>query len=443
MAISERPNTLDPFGSRLRVIPGEVRGPLKRWRSRVYFVLLLVFLALPWIRIGGRQALLLDIPARRFEMFGGLFLAHDAPLLFLIMMLAMLLIVLVTALWGRVWCGWACPQTVFIEAVYRRIEIWIEGNYIERRRLHARPMDVDKFRKVATKWLLFLVVSSVFAHSFIAYFVDSRRLLEMMQASPGENWVYFLMVSCVTALLAFNFGWFREQFCLVMCPYGRFQSVLMDSQSVTVAYDEKRDLDCVKCNRCVQVCPTGINIRHGLQMECIGCTACIDACNEIMTKVKKPQGLIRYKRAAEKALSVWRPRISAYLAMIVVLVGILIASLSGRQGHSITVLRAKDVPFQILSDGRVMNHFKAHFVNQERNSQKFEILLPQDLQERGVALVQGGTAWGVPAGGSLNAPFFLTFPTEILEGRGEAKLRVQVREAGGTESEIPLTVVGP
>lgn len=434
---------MDQFGGRLRVIPGEVRGPLRDWRNRTNAVLLIFFLALPWLRINGLQAVLLDIPARRFELFGTLFLSHDAPLVFFLLMLVLLVLVLITALWGRVWCGWACPQTVFIDGVYRRLEIWIEGNYIERRRLHARSLDAEKLVKLAAKWFAYFVVSSIFAHSFIAYFLDSRHLLQMMQRPPTENWTYFLLVSSVTGFLMFNFGWFREQFCLIMCPYGRFQSVLMDQNTVTVMYDENRSGDCIDCGRCVQVCPTGIDIRKGIQMECISCTACIDACNVIMRKVHKPEGLIRHKAIAKQSARGLRPRIAAYLACIVALFGMLAVSLSQRESYSAVVLRAKDTPFQIMGDGRILNHFKAHLVNQSLDTRTLQIALPAAEVARGVQLTQAQAESEIVGGGSVEKHFFLSFPHGLLDTRGEISLKVLVREAGGEGRQIEVTGVGP
>lgn len=459
MPASERLSTLDEFGSRKRVIPAEVQGRIRVWRTRVHSVLLLIFLILPWVKINGLQALLFDIPNRRFEVFGVLFLAHDAPLVFLIAMLSALALALVTDLWGRVWCGWACPQTVFIDFLYRKLEFWSEGGYIERRRLHNGPMSFTKLRKVGLKWLLFFIASSLIAHSFIAYFSGGSHLLSMMKGSPSENWDYFLIVSSVTALLMFNFGWFREQFCVIMCPYGRFQGVLMDRDSIAIAYDEKRGEprkagllqtaaaasargDCVSCNRCVEVCPTGIDIRNGLQMECISCTACVDACNEIMRKVGKPEGLIRHQRVSGRAQRKSYARVYAYLAFAIVLCGILFWNLVGREPYSITIHRATDTPFQSLPQGKVLNHFKVHILNQSITPQNFEVFLPTDLVAAGVTLTQPVAQQRVLPGTSVMNHFFVIFPVEMLNEKGEAQLRVDVHVDGQVKT-IDVKAVGP
>jgi cytochrome c oxidase accessory protein FixG len=454
---TERLSSIDEDGARKHIIPAEVQGVLRSWRTAVHAVLLIVFIVLPWIKINGLQALLLDIPARRFEVFGTLFLSHDAPLVFFILIILVLILAVVTALWGRVWCGWACPQTVFIDAIYRRIEIWVVGGYLERRKLVKAPMSITKFRKTTLKWILFFIVSSLIAHSFVAYFVGGTKLIEMMRGSPSENWSYFVIVSLSTLGLLFNFGWFREQFCIIMCPYGRLQSALMDQNTVTVMYDEKRGEprkgvlnpanlrgDCVSCNRCVEVCPTAIDIRNGIQMECIACTACIDACNAIMRKVNKPEGLIRHKRISEVPKHRFSPKLAVYLVLgVFSLVG-LTYSLGTREPFSITILRAQDTPYQNLPGGSVLNHFKVHIMNQSLQPQEFEISLSDDEIKRDVRLTQGKPIVSLQEGGASETHLFVIFPKNLFDQKGEAHLAFRVRElkTGQTQS-IEVTAVGP
>ncbi len=457
MLDKERLSSLDEFGSRQYIYPAEVKGHFRLWRSRVYAVLLVIFLGLPWIRINGLQAVLIDIPNRRFEIFGMLFLAHDTPLLFFLLAIAVLGIALATAVFGRVWCGWACPQTVFIDAIYRRIEIWIEGDYIARRKLSQEPMGVRKFSLYALKWTAFLIVSSLFAHSFIAYFTGSDQLMDMIQKPPGENWSYFLVVSFVTALLMFDFGWFREQFCIIMCPYGRFQSVLMDSRSLVIGYDSQRGEprkstqvakelwgDCVSCNRCVQVCPTGIDIRDGLQLECIACTACIDACDEIMTKVKKPTGLIGYQGAKGFKKNLTRPRVLAYSALMLFLMAIFLYNLITRAPYVVTILRAKDTPYQLLPEDKILNHFKAHLFNQSHHPVEFTIELSEEQKNQGLVLTQLQSTNTVKTGETKEVHFFITFPKNILNFKGETTLKVEVQErTSGSSQILKVNGVGP
>ena len=287
----DRLASLDKMGGRLFIYPAQVRGFFRKWRTVTQIILIAIFLLLPWIKIGGQQAVLLDLPGRKFALFGVTFWAHDAPMIFFVLAILTMSLALMTALWGRVWCGWACPQTVFIDGVFRRIEELIEGNHIERRKLDDAPMDAKKFFKRSLKWILFTAVTLVITHSFLAYFVGADRLVEMVQHKPAENWTNFLIILVTSGIILFDFAWFREQFCIIACPYGRFQSVLMGPRSKNVVYDYNRgeprkgkapkgeEADCVNCYRCVQVCPTGVDIRRGTQMECIACTACIDACD--------------------------------------------------------------------------------------------------------------------------------------------------------------------
>lgn len=436
---------IDEHGLRKRIIPAEVKGRFRTWRDIVYFVLMIIFLGAPWMTINGHQALLFDIPGRRFELFGAVFLSHDTPLLFFIFALLVLTIMITTALWGRVWCGWACPQTVFIDGVYRRIERWIEGNYIKRRAMQNAPISLDKLSRLIAKWMAYFFVSAFFAHSFIAYFTGSRQLIAMMSGSPKENWSYFLISSSVTALLLFNFGWFREQFCIIMCPYGRFQSVLMDTHSLNVTYDEKRG-DCVSCNRCVQVCPTGIDIRNGIQMECIGCTACIDACDDIMVKVKKPMGLISYSAAVKRSeVKMLRPRLVAYLFLFAICSAGLAYNLIGRQPLSVAILRAKDSPYQIGPDGWIINHFKLNLHNQSSGRENIEISLAAGgLSASQVRLSQTSAAHELKSGESREVHLFLSFPKDVLNEKGQVPLQIQIREKENENSQvIDMPGVGP
>lgn len=457
MAETSRLSSIDEWGDRKKIIPASVQGIWRTRRTRVQMVLLIIFLVVPWTKINGLQTLWLDIPARRFTAFGRVFLAHEAPLIFLILGICVLGLALFTALWGRIWCGWACPQTVFIDALYRRIEEWTEGNYIKRRRLKSAPMSPEKFVRKALKWAAYVFVSSVIAHSFIAYFAGASRLWEMSHGPPLENWGYFLLVTIITGTLAFNFGWFREQFCVIMCPYGRFQSVLMDEHTVTVGYDNARGEprrsaripnqksgDCISCNRCVEVCPTAIDIRNGTQMECIGCTACIDACNEMMTRIKKPPNLIGYKSQSPSTQKWMRPRVLVNSVLLIVFSLCLVAALIVRDEFYVSILRAKDLPYQVLPTTEVTNHFKLHLHNQSLSKQHFEISIPPAFQGQGVRLTQAESTFDLVQAQDKEIHFFVTFPKKFLSERGEAEIQLHIGESkSGTAKELPLKLVGP
>ncbi|PIS11345.1 MAG: cytochrome c oxidase accessory protein CcoG [Bdellovibrio sp. CG10_big_fil_rev_8_21_14_0_10_47_8] len=451
---------LDEYGHRLFIIPAEIRGFFQRRKKIVHVFLLIVFLLLPWIHLGGHQAIWVDIPGRHFTFFGLSLYAHDAPLIFFVLMILTLSLALLTALVGRAWCGWACPQTVFIETIYRQIETWIEGNYIARRKLRDQDLDLRKIRLGLTKWAAYFVVSSLIAHSFVAYFVGSKNLLTMIEGSPEQNMSYFVFVSLMTLVLMFNFGWFREQFCLIMCPYGRFQSVLMDSHSLTVMYDEKRGEprkgqwqegqekgDCVSCQRCVQVCPTGIDIRNGTQFECIACTACIDACDEIMEKVHKPKGLIRYKALTEKKIQWFRSRVLSYGGLLLISVIALIVLLSVNKPYRIEVLRGKDAPYTIVpmwGKNVVQNHFDVRFESHSQEELQVQIEIDGPLANQ-FQMIVPENPMRVVAGEKRNLPIFIQAPETIFSGLTQIPLDIRFTElkSGEVLLKKTITFVGP
>ncbi|MBI3541884.1 MAG: 4Fe-4S dicluster domain-containing protein [Deltaproteobacteria bacterium] len=442
---ADRLTTADERGRRIYVYPAEVKGRYQRLRSLAHTVLIGVFLALPWVRVNGSQALLLDVARRRFAIFGITFWAHDAPMLVFIVGGAALTLGLATALWGRVWCGWACPQTVFIESLFRRIERAIEGDHLARRKLDAAPLDADKAFKKAMKWGLFTVVALVVTHSFLAYFVGTEALATMIRSSPAKNPASFTFMAVLSGAILFDFGWFREQFCTVVCPYGRFQSLLMDEQSLLVTYDTNRS-DCVSCNRCVQVCPTGIDIRNGAQLECIGCTACIDACDDVMARLRRPLGLIRYDSAAGlsgKPTTALRPRVVVYGALVALLAVGLIYNVATRRPVEATFVRAADTPYTEISATEIVNRFKVDLSNQ--SFEDLELKLAVDTGKPGTAaeVVTALGSFKVAGGRKLNQEAFVKFPKSLLaSGHATVTIRV-VDPAGKTLTAEEVTLVGP
>ncbi|EIM76614.1 cytochrome c oxidase accessory protein CcoG [Nitritalea halalkaliphila LW7] len=271
-------------------------------------MLLAAFFAGPFIQVNGRPWLLFNIFERKFIIFGAAFWPQDTHILIFLMLTLFVFVIVFTVVFGRVFCGWACPQTIFMEMVFRKIEYWIDGDAGQQRRLDALPWNGEKLRKRLLKWSVFLGISVLIAHTVMAYLIGMDRVIALVQSSPAENWAGFFGLLAFTGVFMFVFTWFREQACLVVCPYGRLQGVLLDKNSIHVAYDYVRGEPrgplrkqkplveevkgaCVDCSLCVQVCPTGIDIRNGVQMECVNCTACIDACDEVMEKVQRPKGL--------------------------------------------------------------------------------------------------------------------------------------------------------
>lgn len=434
-----------------------MRGFFRRRRDIVEFILLAFSLLSPWITLNGEQALLLDVLKREFHFFGLSLYSHDAPLLFFVLVIVVFGIIFVTVVWGRVFCGWVCPQTVFIDGVFRRIEIWVEGGYLERRRMAKGSFTRTILRKKITKWFLYFVVSSIFAHSFVAVFVGSKTLLAMMQLDPRNNWTYFSLISAFTLLILFNFGWFREQFCLIVCPYGRFQSVLLGAKTLTITYDIKRGEprkskntpseltgDCVNCRRCVEVCPTGIDIRNGLQMECIACTACADACDEIMDKVKKPRGLIRYMTSEGKSIWTLRaPRAIFSLSAVLMACGFLIANVWTRDHIDVTVLRGKDALFQRVEENGVhylTNHYRLHIKNQA--GKELSLNIAGSTADGALQVVTPFNPLPLKSNEAREIHIFLKFPESILTG-GEIPAQIVISDGVAIVIKRSVHLVGP
>lgn len=459
---SAKLTSVNENGDRIGIIPAEVKGFFRKHRDWSQAVLLIIFLALPWTTINGHQTIFLNVPEREFALFGLLFKAHDAPLLVFVLGSLALTLAFVTSVWGRIWCGWACPQTVFIDGVYRRIEKLVEGTYIERRKLRDAPMSFQKFRIYSLKWFLFVVVSGLIAHSFMAYFIGATNLLEMMQHSPSENLTYFVLVFSFTALILFDFAWFREQFCTIACPYGRIQSVLLDQKSMAIVYDVARGEprksralanqpagDCVSCNRCVQVCPTGIDIRNGLQMECIACTACADACDEIMVKVKKPTGLIGYKTLDGSKIKLLKPRSILYMVGIGLMILALIISVARRTPADWTILRGQGLPYSFVKgesgEDLILNQFRLHIQNQSGEDASYSLSIPAPHSDS-VSLTVAQSTLVLKPGESREWYFFVRFPKNKLPASGQLPIQLQLKDSlskDGYEEIKPLILLGP
>src|SRR4051812_12971511 len=327
--------TLNADGTRRRIRPRLYRGPHHSRRRLTAWLLMALFAGIPWIEVGNKPLVLLDVPRREFTLVGRTFLPTDGVLLMLLMLSIFVAVIWTTALVGRAWCGWACPQTVYMEFLFRPIERLFEGRREDQLRLDREGGGARRFAKN----VVFFLVSAVLANIFLSYFVGIKTLLAWTRLSPLDNWTPFLVVAATTGLVFFDFGFFREQMCTVICPYARIQSVLIDKSSLIIGYDKLRGEprakgkprsdrgDCIDCNACVAACPTGIDIREGLQLECIACAQCADACDGIMAKIKKPRGLIRYGAQTtletQRPTRILRPRVVIYPVLLAVLLGAL------------------------------------------------------------------------------------------------------------------------
>jgi cytochrome c oxidase accessory protein FixG len=443
-------SSLGTDGHRNAVYPADVRGRFDRARIAAYALLIGLWIALPWIRIGGRPAVFLDIDAREFYLFGASFNAQDVWLLFFLATGVGFGLVYATALVGRAWCGWACPQTVFLEGVYRRIERLVEGPREKRMRLRDAPWNAEKVARTSAKHALYVVASILIAHIVLAYFVSLSRELEMIRHRPGEHPEAFAWVLAISGLLYFDFAWFREQFCVVLCPYGRLQSVLLDEHSLVVGYDTKRGEprgkatekdkgDCVDCKRCVVVCPTGIDIRNGLQLDCLACTACIDACDEVMDKLGRPRGLVRYDSQAGlagTAKKIVRSRLVLYTVLLVV--GAVVASFAVRSRTSFeaTLVRLPGEPY-VIDGGSLRNAFDLHVVNKRGGRESFHVTV--DAPSGMSAIVPMSTV-ALEGQAATHVPIFLTLPRDRFEH--DVAVRVRVTRDGGETMPVAAQFLG-
>ena len=440
-------STIGRGGRRIWQYPVWFRGKLITLRSAMHAVLVVALLLGPWIDLAGHPAIRFDIPNRRAYLWGLQFFATDGVYLVLVLGSLLFLVFLFTALFGRAWCGWTCPQTVFMESVYRPIERLIEGTPMQRKRRDAGPWTPDRIFKKVLKFSAFLTISGAIGTTFVAYFLGREGVVQS-QSDPFSHPVGTAIFIAITGFCMFDFGFFREQICLVACPYGRFQSVLLDQDSIGVGYDFRRGEprgkvkkagkvslpivtdaapqgDCVECQRCTQVCPTGIDIRNGAQMECIQCMACIDACNDVMAKLKRPPGLIRLD--SERVFGggkrrTLRPRVVAYFVGLLAAVTALTLTISQHASVEFNLGRQSGAPYVELPNGKLQNAYRLRISNKEDGEKSFSIAIDE------------------PAG----ATFFTPVSPLLVPGGAVEHFPVFVmvdRQAAG--ESVVLSVTGP
>jgi len=381
--------TIDEEGHRKFIFPKKPSGKFYEYRKWVSYFLLIVLIANPFVKINGNQFMMFNVLERRFNIFGFPFWPQDFYLFVLFMIVGVVFVILFTVIFGRIFCGWICPQTIFLEMVFRRIEYWIEGDRGAQIRLSKQEWDAEKIRKKGLKWFVFLVISFLIANVFLAYLISSDELLKMIEEGPANHVSTLISLSIFTGVFYFIFAWFREQVCIIACPYGRLQGVLLDDKSINVAYDFVRGEkevgrakfnknedrattgkgDCIDCKLCVHVCPTGIDIRNGTQLECINCTACIDECDSIMESVGLPKGLIRYASEDEiekKSKFKFTTRMKGYTSVLVILIGILAGLLFLRTDVEATILRLPGQLYQHKGDN-ISNVYTFKIINKTNN----------------------------------------------------------------------------
>lgn len=451
--------TVDEQGKRVWIYPKKPSGALHRWRIVVTVFLLSILFAGPWIRIGGQPLLLLNIFERKFVVFGQVFWPQDFILLAIVLITFFVFVILFTVVFGRIWCGWMCPQTLFMEMVFRKIEYWIEGDAPAQRRLKKEPWNASKIIKKTSKHAIFIVIALLISHTAMAYLIGSEETLKIVSHSPSEHFAGFLGLVGFTAIFYLVFAKFREQACIAVCPYGRLQGVLLTKDSIVVAYDWLRGEprgkvkksavttakagDCVDCKLCVHVCPTGIDIRNGTQLECVNCTACIDVCDEVMVKTGRPKGLIRYasynsiKDGVQKIIS---PRVIGYSFVLIALLGVLSFTLATRAEVETTILKVPGTIYQKSADGQITNLYNVEFVNKTFESITLETKV--ETPEGASIKRADGNEIIVPASGFIKGVFFIQIPADRIKS-ARTEVVVGIYKNGQVIDRMKVKFIGP
>lgn len=444
-AFRDRIATIDDKGKRAWIYPKKPSGKFYRYRKMVSYILLAFLVLAPFVKINGNQFLMFNVLERKFNIFGFPFWPQDFHLFVISMITGVVFVALFTVAFGRLFCGWVCPQTIFMEMVFRRIEYWIEGDRNAQIKLDKQNWNAEKIRKKVIKWFIFIIISFLIANVFLAYLSGSDKLIQMVTEGPAQRPGTFIALLIFTAVFYFIYIWFREQVCIIACPYGRLQGVLLDNKSVIVAYDHKRGEgetgrgkivknedrnaagkgDCIDCRLCVHVCPTGIDIRNGTQLECINCTACIDECDTVMQKVGLPKGLIRYASEDEitkKEKFAFTPRMKGYTAVLIILLGIFTGMLFLRNEVEATVLRLPGQLYEHKGDN-ISNVFTYKIVNKttkDFNNVHFEL-----ANLEGTIRVVGRQEFKVPKTGTAQGTLFVEINKYLIKGdKTKIKLRV-------------------
>jgi cytochrome c oxidase accessory protein FixG len=456
--------TIDEEGKRNWIFPKKPAGPYYEKRKIVSYFLLAFLFAAPFIKINGNQFLMFNVLERRFNIFGLPFWPQDFHLFVISMIIGVVFVTLFTVGFGRIFCGWVCPQTIFMEMVFRRIEYAIDGDRNKQMRLKRQKWDAEKIRKRSLKWFIFMVISFLIANIFLAYLIGSDKLLRYVQEGPMAHLSTLIPLLIFTAVFYFVFAWFREQVCIIACPYGRLQGVLLDTKSIVVAYDHKRGEglngrkkfrknedrealghgDCIDCLQCVHVCPTGIDIRNGTQLECVNCTACIDECDTIMEKIDRPKGLIRY--ASEENIENKTPfkltaRMKGYIAVLVILTGVLLGMLALRNDVEARVLRLPGQLYERKDNNIISNIYTYKLIN--KTTETIEEVTFRVRNQMGVVkLVSNNNSIEVPAQGLAEGSLFIEMNQGDLEG-DKHKLRVDVYSGEELIETTTVSFLGP
>ncbi|WP_283635694.1 cytochrome c oxidase accessory protein CcoG [Aquaticitalea lipolytica] len=456
--------TVTKEGKRAWVFPKKPSGKLYEYRKIVSYFLLVFFIASPFIKINGNQFLMFNILERRFNIFGFPFWPQDFHLFVISMIIGVIAITLFTVAFGRIFCGWICPQTIFMEMVFRRIEYWIDGDRGAQMRLDKQAWNSEKIRKRSLKWFIFLIISFVIANVFLAYLIGSDKVIQYITDGPFQHINTLISLLIFTAVFYFVFAWFREQVCIIACPYGRLQGVLLDTKSIVVAYDHKRGEaengrkkfrknedreslghgDCIDCFQCVNVCPTGIDIRNGTQLECVNCTACIDECDHIMESINLPKGLIRYAsedEIAKKEKFKLTARMKGYFAVLFILIGILTGMLFLRNDVEARVLRLPGQLYEHKQGDIISNVFTYKLINKTSNNIEY-INFKLRKYKGEIKLVSSKENIIVPQQGMAEGTLFIEIDKKDLKG-DKNKLMIEVYSNDKLIETTTVNFLGP
>ncbi|MEC3908311.1 cytochrome c oxidase accessory protein CcoG [Tamlana sp. 2201CG12-4] len=456
--------TITEDGKRAWVFPKKPSGKFYKNRKLVSYILLAILILSPFIKVNGNQFLMFNVLERRFNIFGFPFWPQDFHLFVISMLIGVIFITLFTVAFGRIFCGWICPQTIFMEMVFRRIEYWIEGDRNKQRKLARQKWDAEKIRKRGLKFIIFAIISFIIANVFLAYLISSDKLIQYITDGPSKHLSTLISLTIFTAVFYFVFGWFREQVCVIACPYGRLQGVLLDTKSIVVAYDHKRGEgengrkkfrknedrnalghgDCIDCMQCVHVCPTGIDIRNGTQLECVNCTACIDECDHIMESINLPKGLIRY--ASEENIEKKTPfkltaRMKGYIAVLSIMIGLLTGMLFLRNDVEANVLRLPGQLYEHKENNIISNVFTYKLVN--KTSRDIENVTLKLISHKGtLKLVATSNNFVVPSQDLAEGTLFVEINNSLLSG-DRNKIEIGVYEGDKLIETTTANFLGP
>lgn len=454
----DRIATVNAEGKRVWIFPKKPKGKFYNKRKIVSYLLLILLFALPHIKVHGEQFLLLNVLERKFIIFGNIFWPQDFHIFAIALILGTVFVIFFTIIFGRLFCGWFCPQTIFMEMVFRRIEYWIDGDFNHQKKLESQPWNSEKIRKRVLKHSIFWIISFLISNTFLAYIIGSDELFKIQTDPLGKHIGGLIGIAIFTTVFYFVFAKLREQVCTTICPYGRLQGVLLDPNSMVVAYDYKRGEgrakikkgedrkiagkgDCVDCGLCVKVCPTAIDIRNGTQLECINCTACIDECDTMMTAVGQETGLIRF--VSENGIKnntrfQWTRRVKAYTVLLFVLLTLLITLLVTRSDFQVNILRQRGSTFQTNGSGWISNIFEIDMANKSRNKYNVQLKLDDSLGKIETVVEK----MILKKEDHLKERFIVKYPYSALEN-GKKTITVIIFGNGVEIEKVKVKFIGP